>query len=118
MNFYIKRIYDKAESHDGTRILVNKIWARGISKQKAKLDGWWKEVTPSVTLRKWFNHDPGHWEEFKTLYKQELRNNRKTVEDLISGININQPLTLLYGAKDKNHNHAKVLLEYIEEEIL
>jgi len=76
MNFYIKRIYDKAERHDGTRILVDKIWPRGISKQNAKLDYWWKEVAPSNTLRKWFNHDPDWWIEFEKLYKQELRSKK------------------------------------------
>jgi uncharacterized protein YeaO (DUF488 family) len=118
MNFYIKRIYDKAESHDGTRILVDKIWPRGISKQNAKLDYWWKEVAPSDTLRKWFNHDPNRWKEFKKLYKQELRSKKETIRELVTGIGMNKPLTFLYGARDTEHNHARVLEEYIKEEVL
>src|SRR6056297_1741931 len=118
MNIQIKRIYDQADSNDGTRVLVDKIWPRGLSKQKAKLDDWWKEVSPSNSLRKWFHHDPARWEEFKELYKRELSAKRKTIMELVAGVDSSQPLTLLYGAKDKNHNHAKVLKKYIEEEIL
>lgn len=118
MDIYTKRIYEKADSQDGTRILVDKIWPRGISKQNAKIDGWWKDVAPSDTLRKWFHHDPQRWGEFKELYKQELRTNSKTIEQLVAEVDRNEPLTLLYGARDKEHNHARVLKEYIEEEVL
>ncbi len=117
MQVQIKRIYEKAESKDGTRILVDKLWPRGISKQEAKIDGWWKEAAPSPQLRKWFHHAPDRWDEFKELYKRELHSKKETIVELISKLDEDKPLTLLYGAKDKKHNHAKVLKQFIEESI-
>ena len=118
MKIQIRRIYETARGHDGTRILVDRIWPRGISKDKARLDAWWKDIAPSGELRKWVHHDMDRWEEFKDLYKQELRKNRNKLDELLDGVDPGKTLTLLYGSRDQQKNHAQILKEFIEEEIL
>ncbi|MCB2189842.1 MAG: DUF488 domain-containing protein [Deltaproteobacteria bacterium] len=109
---HLKRIYDQAEASDGKRYLVDRLWPRGISKTEAKLDGWLKELAPSDELRKWFGHDPERWGEFKRCYRLELKSKGKKV--LLSKLAQEQrkeTITLLYAAKDREHNNAVVLRE-------
>lgn len=104
----IKRIYEDASTSDGYRILVDRIWPRGVSKEEAKLDDWMKEIGPSNELRKWFGHVPGKFDEFAKRYIKELE---KKKEDLngIRKLAKSGTVTLLYGAKDTEHNQAIVL---------
>jgi len=118
MNIQAKRIYEVPADSDGTRVLVDRIWPRGISKQKARLHAWWKDLAPSGELRKWVHRDMECWEEFKDFYKQELRNNKDYLDELLSGADPGKTLTLLYGSRNKEKNHAGVLKEFIEEEVL
>ncbi len=111
----VKRIYEPYDKMDGYRVLVDRLWPRGISKEKAHLDLWLKDVAPSTELRKWFNHDPKKWNEFKKKYKIELRKNIETVEVLKKTYKKNKELSLLYGAKDELHNEAIVLLELLSK---
>ncbi len=108
----IKRAYEKAEKGDGYRILVDRLWPRGISKEKAHLDLWIKDIAPSTELRKWFGHDPGKWEGFKEKYKKELAGKKELVEQLKMLEKKHKILTLVYGAKDTEHNEAAVLAQW------
>ncbi|RJR32002.1 MAG: DUF488 domain-containing protein [Desulfobacteraceae bacterium] len=110
----IKRVYEKKESSDGKRILVDRLWPRGLQKADAEVDEWMKEIAPSPELRKWFGHDPGKWVEFKRRYARELSASDKAglVRDLAREASTRN-VTLLYGAKDTEHSHAKVLEEAI-----
>ncbi|HEX2787633.1 MAG TPA: DUF488 domain-containing protein [Ignavibacteria bacterium] len=105
----IKRIYEKSSNSDGYRILVDRLWPRGLTKEKANIDIWLKEIAPTTGLRKWFAHDPKKWKSFKEKYKRELKNN----SDLISKIKQLEKdegvITLLYAAKDEKYNEAVVL---------
>jgi uncharacterized protein YeaO (DUF488 family) len=110
---FLKRVYDPFDEEDGLRILIDRLWPRGISKEDARLDLWLKEVAPSTELRKAFNHKPELFEEFRTQYLDELRTNEeqsKAVKQIIERA-LKERVTLLYGAKDPIHNHAKVLQE-------
>jgi len=109
----LKRAYEPADPGDGFRILVDRLWPRGISKEKAKIDLWLKEIAPSTELRKWFGHDPEKWQEFKKRYKAELNKNRLPVDELKTILN-SGPATLIYSARDKEHNDAVVLCEYFQ----
>lgn len=111
-----KRIYEDAAEDDDYRILVDRIWPRGVSKEDAKLDEWMKEIAPSDKLRKWFDHDPDKFEEFKKRYKKELDNHEDTLVELADKLS-EQKVTLLYGAKDEKHNQAVVLKQVITENI-
>jgi uncharacterized protein YeaO (DUF488 family) len=104
----IKRIYDEPAGSDGYRVLVDRLWPRGVSKENAKLDEWLKEVGPSDELRKWFNHDPAKFDEFKERYQTELRSN-PAFEDLQKIVQAHEHVTLLYSAHDNEHNQAVVL---------
>jgi uncharacterized protein YeaO (DUF488 family) len=108
--FRIKRVYELPDKHDGRRILVDRLWPRGLTKEKAKIDLWLKDIAPSTELRKWFDHDPGRWEEFKERYLDELKGNSEQIQllkqELDKGI-----VTLVYGAKDEEHNQAVVIQE-------
>lgn len=108
--YKLARIYDE-DIPKGKRVLVDRVWPRGISKEDAKLDEWLKNVAPSTDLRKWFNHDPDKFSDFKKKYKDELKDNDavKELKDMKGTI------VLLYGAKDEKHNHAVVLKEYMED---
>lgn len=113
----IKRIYEPYEKQDGYRILVDRLWPRGISKENAHLDEWNKDVTPSPTLRKWFSHDPSLFQGFKASYEMELKDNIhvewfiRHIETLLKTQNV----TLLYGAKSHTCNHATILKDWINE---
>lgn len=108
-NIRIKRIYEEPAAADGYRVLVDRLWPRGVSKDKAKLDVWLKEVGPSDGLRKWFGHDPAKYTEFKARYEKELAGNSafEQLQQVTAG---HSTVTLLYGAHDPEHNQAQVLL--------
>lgn len=110
----IKRIYDPSSPSDGYRVLVDRLWPRGLSKDKAKIDLWLKEVAPTSELRKWFNHDTAKFDEFSARYESELKDNRALAE-LKKLTSQHKTVTLLYGAKDPNINHAAVLKSYLKE---
>ena len=109
-----KRVYDKPDSNDGFRILVDRLWPRGLSKDKSKIDLWLKDIAPSSELRKWFAHDAEKWLEFKERYFREL-NNKHELIGLIHDNTKLSTVTLLYGAKDERFNNAAALKEYIEK---
>ena len=108
MDIRIKRAYEPPSSHDGTRILVDRLWPRGLKKSDAAIAQWMKEVAPSGALRKWFGHDPARWVEFRSRYKAELRAKRDLLAELRDLAN-KGPLTLVYSARDHAHNQAVVL---------
>lgn len=114
----VKRIYDPPEPIDGTRILVDRLWPRGVSKESAQLSLWMKEVAPSPILRKWFGHDPDKFEQFSVRYAEELSAAavRPFLEQMIELLRSNN-VTLLYAAKDKQCNHALVLQQYLRSMI-
>lgn len=113
MDIRTKRAYDKPAGRDGCRILVDRIWPRGVSKETARIDKWLKEVAPSTNLRKWFGHDPEKWTEFKKRYYVELKDNQ-AVDDILQTAR-ERPVTLVYAAKDQEHNNAVALKEYLEK---
>lgn len=112
MKLSIKRIYDPPEPSDGFRVLVDRLWPRGVSKEHAQIDLWIKDIAPSDDLRKWFNHDPEKWPEFKKRYRAELDAHHEAVSHLRSQI-MKTGTTLLFAAKDAAHNNAVVLAEYL-----
>jgi len=112
MKLAIKRVYIEPDQADGFRILVDRLWPRGLSKEKAKIDLWFKDIAPSTELRKWFQHDPAKWTEFQKRYKQELKSEGDQL-DVIKEKLHQGPVTLLYGAKDEEHNEAVVLLSML-----
>lgn len=112
MTVQIKRAYESAQSSDGYRVLVDRIWPRGVSKEQLGLDEWIKEISPSTDLRKWFGHDPDKFTEFKKRYKQELKKSG-AIDSLTELSNKHKTLTLVYGAKDEKHNNAVVLKEIL-----
>ena len=109
----IKRVYEEAEEPDGRRILVDRLWARGISKEKAKVDLWVKEIAPSTELRRWYGHDPNKWTEFKRRYAAELEANPGNVEEIVAEVQAGT-VTFLYSSKEERLNNAIALREYIE----
>jgi uncharacterized protein YeaO (DUF488 family) len=106
----IKRAYEAPASGDGTRVLVDRLWPRGVSKAEAGITQWMKDVAPSSELRKWFGHDPGRWEEFRRRYRTELAGKKALVAELRE-LARKGPLTLVYSARDQAHNQAVVLRE-------
>ncbi|HKJ89194.1 MAG TPA: DUF488 domain-containing protein [Gammaproteobacteria bacterium] len=110
----LKRIYDPAAPEDGQRILVERLWPRGMRKDEARLDDWFKEIAPSPDLRKWFGHDPEKWPEFKRRYRGELAECTGLLADLRERARTG-PVTLLFAAKDREHNSAVALREILEE---
>lgn len=118
MTIKLKRIYDSISDQDGIRVLVDRVWPRGVAKAKADLDDWLKEIGPSTELRKWFGHDPDKYEQFKQKYKDELRSGEQleAFEKLAAIVKNNDIVTLVYGAKDEEHNQARVLKELLEKE--
>ena len=108
MKIKIKRVYDSPEKDDGFRILVDRLWPRGLTKEKAAADFWLKEIAPTTELRKWFAHDPEKWNEFIKKYKQELHENKEQITILKEYMQQGS-VTLVYGARDEAHNEALVL---------
>ncbi len=112
MKIKIKRVYEKSEKADGKRILIDRLWPRGLSKEKAEVALWLKEIAPTTELRKWFDHDPDKWDEFQKRYRKELKANDGAVQRLKDEMN-KGAVTLVYGAKDEEHNDAVVLQEFL-----
>lgn len=110
----IKRVYDPPEEKDGFRVLVDRLWPRGLKKETACIDVWMKEIAPSPTLRKWFNHMPEKWEQFSREYEQELKQ-AKAVKTLLLYIRSHKKTTLLYAARDNAHTHALILQHFIHQ---
>lgn len=108
MKLAIKRVYEQPHESDGTRILVDRLWPRGLTKEKAKVDLWLKEIAPSNELRKWFAHDPKKWTEFQARYAEELKSQAAPFAQLKQEAAKGR-VTLLYGARDEEHNEAVVL---------
>lgn len=117
MRVNTKRAYESPDPHDGYRVLVDRLWPRGVSKSRACIDEWWKEFAPSTELRKWFGHDPAKWTRFKQRYTDELEANSEELACFANRAG-QGPITLVYGAKDEQHNQAVVLKEFIETRIL
>ena len=113
MNIQLKRVYDPPERTDGKRILVDRLWPRGLSRDSAKVDFWTKNVAPSAELRKWYGHDPDKWEEFKSRYFAELRKNKDDVKHLLSYVGTGT-VTFVYGSKEQHINNAVALKAYLE----
>lgn len=113
----IKRVYESADSNDGYRVLVDRLWPRGVSKADACIDEWQKDCAPSAELRKWFSHDPTKWEQFQQRYTRELEANRDAVSQFVKRAK-RGPITLVYGSRDERHNQAVVLRQFIRTQIL
>ncbi len=111
----IKRVYEKPAKEDGWRVLVDRLWPRGMKKEAAHLDVWMKEVAPSDALRKWFGHKPEKWGEFQKKYRSELREKKEFVAELKKMAKEHGTMTLLFGAKDEEHNEAVVLADALKE---
>jgi uncharacterized protein YeaO (DUF488 family) len=114
MMLYVKRIYEVPKAKDGTRYLVERLWPRGMKKENLKMDAWLKEVAPSGGLRRWFDHDPAKWDEFQRRYGAELDTNPSVWKPLLEASKQGN-VTLLYTARDTEHNNAVVLKSYLEE---
>ena len=110
----IKRVYEQAADEDGVRILVDRLWPRGVSKERAALSGWLKDVAPSPDLRRWWHHDPDRFEDFARRYRTELDDN-PALEDLLGIVREHDRTTLVYAAKDPAVNHALILRDYIRQ---
>lgn len=113
-NIKLKRAYELAEPEDGVRLLVDRLWPRGISKARAALTDWVKDIAPSTALRQWFGHDPARWSEFETRYRAELVAHVSAL-DRIRALAAHATVTLVYGARDERHNEAVVLREVLLE---
>lgn len=109
----IKRVYDEPAAGDGKRILVDRLWPRGIAREKARIDEWLKEIAPSDELRKWFGHDPARWDEFRERYRQELEAKAEILDHLRSMAK-KGTVTLLFAARDEEHNNAVALREMLD----
>ena len=109
----IKRVYDRAMKDDGFRILVDRLWPRGISKDKVDL--WLRDIAPSTDLRKWFSHDPTKWEEFKSKYEKELKGKQELLHKIKEAEKENGIVTILYSTKEKEHNNAIALNAILEK---
>jgi uncharacterized protein YeaO (DUF488 family) len=112
----LKRAYEPASRADGERVLVERLWPRGITKARAALDLWLKEVAPSPELRKWFGHDPAKWERFEQRYRNELQRPKDAVELLRRKVERGGTITLVYAAHDVQHNSAVALKQFLERE--
>lgn len=108
----VERIYDSKQNNGSLRVLVDRLWPRGLSKEEAKLDVWLKAIAPSDKLRKWFDHDPEKWQEFKEFYFKELKEKQDDVRYLLEKLE-EQPITLLYATKEERYNNAVALKAYI-----
>ncbi len=111
MKINVKRIYEKPSDKDGFRILVDRLWPRGIKKENVKIDLWLKDIAPSNELRKWFGHEPEKWDEFKKKYFEELKLNSKALSEVMTLDN--EIITFLYSAKEKKYNNSVALKEFI-----
>jgi len=113
MNIHIKRIYEPFADTDGYRILVDRLWPRGVKKENAHVDKWMKDVAPSTNLRKWFDHDAEKWDEFCLKYHSELKGSA-AVNELMACLKEHKQVTLLYAAKSEKYNHALALQQFMK----
>jgi len=113
MRIKIKRVYEEPDDADGKRILVDRLWPRGLTKEKARVDLWLKEIAPSTELRKWFGHDPEKWVEFQARYAQELKGHGEQLA-LLRDEATRGTVTLVYGARDEEHNEAVILQRVLQ----
>lgn len=116
MALRLKSVYDQAEPDDGRRLLVDRLWPRGMSRERLRLDAWLKELAPSDELRRWFAHDPAKWEEFRRRYFDELAARDEAVAELLGMIGAGRT-TLLFAARDRQHNNAVALRDYLQERL-
>ena len=112
----VKRAYRAARISDGRRILVDRVWPRGLTRERLRIAEWEKEIAPSSGLRRWFAHDPAKWDEFREAYFRELDGNRHAVTRILKSLE-NGPLTLVYGARDQTLNNAVALKDYLEKQL-
>jgi len=112
---HVKRVYDPPDAKDGARFLVERLWPRGIKKEALQMQDWLKDVAPSGELRRWFSHDPAKWREFQRRYFKELDGNREAWQPLLQAVR-RRNVTLLYSARDTEHNNAVALKEYLEKQ--
>lgn len=112
---HIKRIYDSVSDDDGYRVLIDRLWPRGFSKEKANIDLWMKDIAPSTDLRKWFHHDFEKWEEFQTKYQEELSDKIELIDELLRLEDEKSTITLLYSTKETERNQAIVLLDVLNK---
>ena len=116
MPIELKRAYDPPAASDGWRVLVDRIWPRGIAREDLRVDAWLKDLAPSAELRKWFAHDPKRWDEFRQRYARELEQRRDAVEQLVERARAGR-VTLVFGARDVEHSNAAALKEYLERRL-
>lgn len=117
MTVEVKRAYEPPAAGDGYRVLVDRLWPRGLSKEAARIDAWLKELAPSAELRTWFGHDVERWEEFQERYWQELEEQQAALEELVRRANDGR-VTLIYAARDAEHNNAVALRNYLEQQLV
>jgi uncharacterized protein YeaO (DUF488 family) len=117
MSIAIKHAYDDPAKSDGVRVLVGRIWPRGVSKDAAAIDEWYKDIAPSNELRQWFGHDPDKWTEFQKRFRAELNANKEALKPLIENACKAKKLTLVYAARDTEHNNAVVIKAYLEKHL-
>src|ERR1700761_4923860 len=116
MDIRVKRIYEVASPGDGFRILVDRLWPRGIKKEKAGIDLWAKNISPSTDLRQWFNHEADKWKDFKTKYHAEL-NQSPYVNEFLAELKKHKTITFLFSSREEEHNHAQVLRGFVMDRI-
>lgn len=114
--YFVKRVYEPYGANDGYRILVDRLWPRGLSKEAAHIDSWMREIAPSDELRKWFSHEPSKWNGFVKKYKEELENNNAK-DELLALVKQHKRITLLYSSKEEKLNNAYVLLRWLQNDI-
>ena len=117
MEIKLKRIYDKPSEADGFRVLVDRLWPRGLSRNQAQIDLWDKSITPSTPLREWYKHDTSKWDEFEALYWQELSHNISSVNHFCDEIEGHPTVTFLFGTKDPAYTHAIILKQFMEQKL-
>ena len=115
MLIHVKRVYEKTEESDGARILVDRLWPRGLSREKANIHYWAKNIAPSTDLRKWYNHDPAKWEEFINRYSSELNKNPDVISEFRTYIQNTDVVTLLFSSREMKLNNAVALKEYFDQ---
>lgn len=116
MPITVKRVYEPVEEGDGYRVLVDRVWPRGLARERIRIDAWLKEAAPSDALRRWFGHDPNKWERFKERYHEELAARPDALERLLAAARTG-PVTLVFAARDAKHNNAVALKEYLERRL-
>jgi uncharacterized protein YeaO (DUF488 family) len=116
MSIWVRRAYEAPTRNDGYRVLVDGVWPRGVSREDLEIDDWMRDLAPSKRLRQWFDHDPARWETFQRRYFQELRGKEEAVRGLLDRIQRGR-VTLVYGARDRDHNNAVALRAFLEKRI-